>query len=76
MNQERRKRLEEAAAKLAEAREIIEAVRDEEQDAFDNMPESLQGGERGEKMENAASLLDDLAGDLETSIETLNEAAE
>lgn len=76
MNQERRKRLEEAAAKLAEAREIIEAVRDEEQDAFDNMPESLQGGERGEKMEHAASLLDDLAGDLETSIETLNEAAE
>lgn len=44
-------------------------LRDEEQDYFDNMPESLQAGEKGEKaeaainaMENVVGLLEDFAG--------------
>lgn len=44
-------------------------LRDEEQDYFDNMPEGLQGGEKGEKaqaaidaMENVTGLLEDFAG--------------
>ena len=46
MNKARRKQLEKASALLSEAREIIESCRDEEQDAFDNMPEGLQQSER------------------------------
>ena len=48
MNAARRKRLAEAVDMIASAKEIIEEVKEEEQEAFDNMPESLQGSERGE----------------------------
>lgn len=33
---------------LAEIKEALETVMDEEQEAFDNMPEGLQDSERGE----------------------------
>ena len=55
MNKERRKRIEEASAKIAEAeaalqaaQEIIQEVRDGEESARENLPESLQDGERGQ----------------------------
>ena len=51
MNAARRKRLAEAVDLIASAKENIEEVKEEEQEAFDNMPESLQGSERGEEME-------------------------
>ena len=51
MNKQRRKELEKAVALLAEARELIEVCKDEEQDAFDNLPENFQESERGEQME-------------------------
>lgn len=44
MNQERRNRLQEAL-------DILTEVRDEEQEAHDNLPESFQNGEQGEAME-------------------------
>jgi len=37
----------------------IELVRDEEQEAFDNMPESLQQGDRGQTSEEAISNLEE-----------------
>ena len=49
MNNTRRKQIEKLTAQIEEIKETIESLRDEEQDAFDNLPESLQGGERGEK---------------------------
>lgn len=76
MNAQRRKQLAEAVAKLEEARTLIEIVRDEEQDAFDNMPEGLQTGERGEKMESAISRMEDVLNDLESAVDGLNEASE
>lgn len=51
MNKARRKRIAEAAELLDQARGILEEVRDEEQEAHDSLPESLQNGERGEEME-------------------------
>ena len=50
MNKERRKRLEEASALLEQAREVIEDVKCEEEEAYDNLPEAFQAGERGEQM--------------------------
>lgn len=76
MNKERRKQLQEAIAKLDEARSIIETMRDEEQEAFDNMPESLQSAERGQKMDEAIGKMTDVADDLESAIENLNEVCE
>jgi len=59
MNKQRRMRLDEAHSKLLEAQEIIEEVMNEEQDAFDNLPESLQGSERGEQMEEYIGTMQD-----------------
>lgn len=50
MNKQRRKRLTEAMELLQEAQQIIEEVKDEEQEAFDNLPEGLQCSERGEAL--------------------------
>lgn len=51
MNDVRRKLIEQARAFADKAQSIIESVRDDEQEAFNNLSESLQGGERGQQME-------------------------
>ena len=60
MNKERRKKIDAAIQKLeslreemAEAQEMIEEIKDEEQDYLDNMPENLQGSERYSTAEEA-----------------------
>lgn len=76
MNAERRKKLEAIKERLTilmgEASSLgdeLAELRDEEQEYFDNMPEGLQGGDKGEKaqaaidaMENVTGLLEDFAG--------------
>lgn len=51
MNKLRRKQIAEAIELIERAKEILEEVRDDEQEAFDNMPEIFQSSERGEAME-------------------------
>jgi Rps23 Pro-64 3,4-dihydroxylase Tpa1-like proline 4-hydroxylase len=65
MNKERRKaiavafaELEKLQAQWDDIKESLSIVRDEEREAFDNMPESLQQGERGQQSEAAADALD------------------
>lgn len=65
MNKARRKELNKALELLAQAREIIEAVQEEEQESFDNMPEGLQVSELGEKIEENAYTLEDIASTVE-----------
>ncbi|MCR0568328.1 hypothetical protein MKC54_09455 [[Clostridium] innocuum] len=50
MNAQRRKRHDEAIEKLNEALVIIEEIKDEEDTAYENMPEGLQESERGEHL--------------------------
>lgn len=57
MNKPRRKALESILARLMDIAEELEAVRAEEEEAYDNMPESLQYSERGEQMEAAIEAL-------------------
>ena len=59
MNQERRTKIDKALALMADAKAIIEEVLDEEQEAYDNMPEGLQASERGEAMQEAITNLED-----------------
>ena len=44
-----------------------------EQEAFDNMPESLQDGERGQKAQDGLDLLQEAIEALESTEETLGE---
>lgn len=64
MNATRRKQITEAQglydegkAKLEECSAALQEVMDEEQEAFDNLSESLQGGERGETMQSCIDAL-------------------
>jgi len=87
MNKERRKKLDEAIRKLsdvvAEAKGIVEEARDEEQDAYDNLPQSLQDGDKGTRMQesideltNAADTLDTVETDLEGVVDGITAAQE
>ena len=60
MNKARRKELAEIVELLEEARERLEAVRDEEEEALENLPESLQASERGEAMQAAIDAMEDV----------------
>lgn len=78
MNNVKRKLLKAAIEQLTEAqkifenaKEIVEGVRDEEQECFDNLTEGLQASERGQKMEETASTLDDICNDLEMDFDDL-----
>lgn len=82
MNKARRKQLNELASALDKLRSELEDtiqgdlenVRDEERDYFDNMPESLQQGERGQAAEQAADALDNACDKIAEAVEALQEA--
>jgi len=65
MNKERRKQINEAADLFAKAYAMIDDVKsilqgalDEEQEYFDNMPEGLQDGEKGQTAQDAINVLE------------------
>jgi len=65
MNKERRKALAEIVAELqalpdlSEIKDRLETLKDEEQEAFDNMSEGLQQSDRGQQMEAAVSAMEE-----------------
>lgn len=66
MNKQRRKAIEHFRKRLdglklapEELRSDIEALRDEEQEYYDNMPQSFQDGEKGQGAEAAVSSFDE-----------------
>ena len=76
MNAERRKRIEALRQKIGEALSDAESIRDEEQEYLDNMPESLQQGEKGEKAQAACEALDSLVDHLTEADSDLDTAGE
>lgn len=65
MNRQRRKKLLQAFEKIGEVKDILDEVRQEEQDAYDNLPENFQYGERGEEMQNYIEMIDEAYGYLD-----------
>lgn len=74
MNNIRRKAIQEIMDKLEDLKSDIESLKDEEQEAFDNLPEGIQASERGEAMESAVYNLDEAYESIESVIESLEEA--
>ena len=66
MNKVRREELSRVVDLLDQARDLLETIRDEEQEAFDNLPESIQCSERGEAMENCISTMEEMLDYLDT----------
>lgn len=58
MNKERHERLSEIADLLNDALDVLDEIRSEEQDAFDNIPEYLQNGPSGNSIEDAIAMMD------------------
>jgi len=74
MNNNRRKAIREVIDNINGQLEILQGLQEEEQEFFDNMPENLQGSERGEAAEMCADAIQDVISEVETQMETLNES--
>lgn len=53
-------RFQEALSMISDGKSAIEELKDELQTWYDNLPESLQSGEKGETLDNSVSELDDI----------------
>lgn len=71
MNKERRGRIESAIENLESIKCEIESITDEEQMAYDNLPESLQYSDKGEAMVENFSNLEDAQTYIDDVVELL-----
>ena len=76
MNRIRRKQLSDLIDKLYVIQADLEALKDEEEEYRDNMPENLQNSERYEKADTAVDNLDSALYSLEEMIGYIEEATE
>ena len=83
MNNDRRKQLKSVAKRLgtiADALEeqqiLLEQIYDDESEAFDNMPESLQQSDRGIEMEEGIGTLEEQKDDLVTMVDDVRDIIE
>lgn len=66
MNRQKRKRLGKAFDLIAEAEEILEEVKsEEEEDSYENLPDNFRDGDKGEEMQNYIEMLDESIGYLQ-----------
>jgi hypothetical protein len=65
MNRQKRKRLGKAFDLIAEAEEILEEVKSEEEDSYENLPDNFRDGDNGEEMQNYIEMLDESIGYLQ-----------
>lgn len=82
MNKNRRKELmewvkkaEDWAAQGENLKDELENICSDEQDYFDNMPENLQGGQRGMDAEEAIDVMNEAIESMGNAIEAAEEAA-
>lgn len=76
MNVQRRKAIEKILGQVEDLKMEIENIMDEEQEAYDNLPESLQDSERGTKMQDAIEHLNDADNSIGDVIDYLYEIFE
>lgn len=73
MNKSRRNEISTIIDRLVECLDELEALQEEEQECFDNLPESLQYAEKGETMQENANDLQNACEEIENIIESLQE---
>ena len=73
MNYTRRNILQRIVDDLNSLLTDIDMVKDEEQDAYDNMPEGLQYSERGETMQENIDTLESIYDDMQNIIDNIEE---
>lgn len=73
MNNHRRKKIEKIIDEINAQIEDLEQVRDEEEESYENIPESLKYSERGEKMSEIIDIMDEVIGNISDHIDQLQE---
>ena len=73
MNKQRRNKLNDAINCIEAAKGIIVNVKNDEEFAFDNMPEGLQYSDRGYKMEENIDNLDEAIDKIEEVVSLIND---
>lgn len=76
MNNIRRKKLAKLYEEIENIKFLLEEIQEEEQEAFDNIPENLEGTERYEKAEEAVCNLESAVNSLEEALEYIECAQE
>ena len=74
MNRTRREAIDDLIEQLENIQQQIETLKDEEQTAYDNMPEGLQCSERGETITEAIHNLESAESSVEEAIGYLTSA--
>ena len=62
MNRQRRKKLTEAFEKITEVMDILESVKSEEEESYENLPDNFRDGDRGEEMQNYIDMIEEAYG--------------
>lgn len=76
MNKERRKSLREIQSKLERLGEDLEALKEEEEEYRDNMPENLQESERYQRADEVCDLLQEALESMDNAYQQIEEAVE
>ena len=74
MNKSRRSRLSILQEQIQDIMSAMDEIRNEEQEAYDNLPESIQYSERGDAMTDAIDSMDEAASLLEDIDSYLDDA--
>ena len=73
MNKARRKAIEKISEQLEELQAELQELRDAEEEAYDNLPESLQEGEKGDAMQEAIDNMESADSSIQDAIDYLGE---
>lgn len=76
MNKERRKSLREIQSKLESLGQDLEALKDEEEEDRDNMPENLQESDRYQRADEVCDLLQEALESMDNAYQQIEEAVE
>ena len=73
MNAEQRKVIAELIDQLSVIMDKIEMIKDDEESKYDNLPESIQNSEKGDKFQENIDTLDEAYNNVYYAIDSLNE---
>ena len=83
MNNQRRKDIRnaielmnEAVAALENAKLILETASEEEREAYENLPESIQESERGSKMYENCDTIDNVVDSIDTQVSEITDCVD
>jgi len=73
MNKSRRERLKDSIPMISKLMDVIESIRDEEQESLDSLPGNLSESERAMRMEEIIDSLDEACNNLDDINATIND---